>query len=51
MIKPTLDNKIRSKNTHGGDANTRLGSSIGGAKASEDNGGRAAHGTEEGLNS
>jgi hypothetical protein len=33
----TFDNEIRSQNTHGGNTNTRLGCSIGGAEAGEDN--------------
>lgn len=49
IIEHTLDDKVRSKDTHGGDTNTRLGGSIGGTKAGEDDGGCAAHGTEEGL--
>ena len=45
----TLHDKIRSKDTHGGDTDARLCGSVGGAKAGEDDGGGAAHGTEEGL--
>ncbi len=47
----TLDDKIRSKNTHSRDTDSRLCGSIRGAKAGEDNGRCAAHGTEEGLSS
>ncbi len=46
----TLDDEIRSENTHGGNTDTRLGSSVRGTKAGEDDGCSAAHGTEERLN-
>lgn len=42
-----LDDEIRSQNTHGGDTDTRLGSTVCGTKAGEDDGSCAAHGTEE----
>ena len=45
----TLDDEIRSENTHGSNTDTRLGSSVRGAKAGEDDGCSAAHGAEEGL--
>lgn len=45
----TLDDQIRSENTHGADSDTRLGSSICGTKASEDNGWGTSHGTKEWL--
>jgi hypothetical protein len=45
----TLNNQVWPKNTHGGDTNTRLCSSICGTEAGEDDGGRAAHRSEEGL--
>lgn len=45
----TLDDQVGSQNTHGGDTNARLCGSIRRTKAGEDNGGRAAHGTKEGL--
>lgn len=45
----TLDDEIRAQDTHGGDADTRLGRAVRGAEAGEDNGCCAAHGTEEGL--
>ena len=47
--KHTLDDEIRSKNTHGRDTDARFGGSIGCAKACEDDGGGATHGAEEGL--
>lgn len=45
----TLDDQIGTENTHGGDTNARLGGTIGGTEASEDNGTGAAHSTKEGL--
>jgi len=45
----TLDDQVRPEDTHGGDADTRLGSAIRGAEAGEDNGCCAAHRSEEGL--
>ena len=48
-MQPTLHNKVRAKHTHGGDADTRLGGTIGGTQAGEDDGAGAAHRTEEGL--
>jgi hypothetical protein len=45
----TLDDQVRAKDTHGRDTNTSLGGTVGSTKAGEDNGGGAAHGTEEGL--
>ena len=45
----TLDNKIRSKNTHSGDTNTGFCCAIGSAEASEDYGGGAAHCAKEWL--
>jgi len=45
----TLDNQIWSEDTHGRDTNTRFCGSVGGTEAGEDDGGGAAHGTEEGL--
>lgn len=45
----TLDDEIRAEDTHSGDTNTRLGSTVGGAKAGEDNGASAAHDTKEWL--
>jgi hypothetical protein len=47
----TLDDEIRSENTHGTDTDAGLGCAVGGAEAGEDDGGGAAHGTEEGLRS
>lgn len=49
MERRTLDDEIRAEDTHGGNANTRLGSAVGGTQAGEDNGAGAAHGTKEGL--
>ena len=34
----TLDDEVRSENTHGCDTDTRLGGAVGGAEAGEDNG-------------
>jgi hypothetical protein len=48
-LQLTLDNQVRSENTHGANSNTGLGGSVRGTKASEDNGRRAAHGTKEWL--
>jgi len=45
----TLDDKVWSQNTHGRDADTRLGRAVGRAEASEDNGDGAAHSAEERL--
>jgi len=45
----TLDDEIRTEDTHGCDTNTRLGSAVRGTQAGEDDGCCAAHGTEEGL--
>lgn len=45
----TLDDQIRAEDTHGRDTNTSLGGTVGSTKAGEDNGGGAAHSTEEGL--
>lgn len=45
----TLDDQVRTKDTHGRDTNTSLGGTVGSTKAGEDNGGGAAHGTKEGL--
>jgi hypothetical protein len=49
MVGRTLDNQIRAQNTHSGNTDTCLGSSVGGTETCEDDGGRAAHRTEEGL--
>jgi len=43
-----LDDQVRPEDTHGRDANTRLGSAVGSTEAGEDDGGGAAHRTEEG---
>lgn len=45
----TLHDQIGTENTHGGDTNTRLGGTVGGTQAGENNGAGAAHSTEEGL--
>ena len=45
----TLDDQVRAEDTHGRDTNTGLGGTVGSTKAGKDNGGGAAHGTEEGL--
>ena len=49
LARLTLDDQVRAKDTHGRDTNTSLGGTVGSTKAGEDNGGGAAHGTEEGL--
>ena len=46
---PTLDDKVRAENTHGSNTDTRLGGTVRGTQAGEDNGTGATHGTEEGL--
>ena len=48
-IQRTLDDEVRSEDTHGRDTDTGLGSTIRGAEAGEDDGRCATHGTEEGL--
>lgn len=48
-IQRTLDDQVRAEDTHAANTNTSLGSAIGGAKAGEDDGGRAAQRTKEGL--
>lgn len=45
----TLDDKVRAENTHGGNTNTRLGGTVRGTQAGEDNGTGATHGAKEGL--
>lgn len=45
----TLDNQIRSEDTHGSDTDTRLGGTIGSTQTGEDDGAGAAHCTKEGL--
>jgi hypothetical protein len=45
----TLNDQIRSKNTHSTDTDTGLGSTVRSTETGEDNGGSAAHGTEEWL--
>lgn len=45
----TLDNQIRTEDTHGGDTDTCLGGSVGGTETCKDDGRCAAHRTEEGL--
>jgi hypothetical protein len=46
----TLDDQVGAEDTHGSDTDTRLGGTVRGAKAGEDNGAGAAHSTKEGLN-
>lgn len=45
----TLDDQVRTQDTHGSDTNTGLGRAVRGTQAGEHDGGRAAHGAEEGL--
>jgi hypothetical protein len=49
VARRTLDDQIRAQDSHCGDTDTCLCGSVGGAKAGEYDGGRAAHGAEEGL--
>ncbi|GAC93343.1 ribose-5-phosphate isomerase [Pseudozyma hubeiensis SY62] len=44
----TFDQEVRSKNTHGRDTYTGLGSTIRGTETSEDDGSRASHSAKEG---
>lgn len=48
-MQQTLHDQVGSENTHGRDTDARFCRSIGSAEAGEDDGGGAAHGTEEGL--
>ena len=48
-IRHTLDDQIRTEDTHGRNANSGLGSTISSTEAGEDDGGRAAHRAEEWL--
>lgn len=45
----TLDDEVRAENTHGGNTNTRLGGTVRGTQAGEDNSTGATHGAKEGL--
>jgi hypothetical protein len=45
----TLDDQIRSEDTHGADTDAGFGCTVGGAEAGEDDGGHAAHRSKEGL--
>lgn len=45
----TLDDQVGAKNTHGSNANTRLGGTVRGTQAGEDDGNGATHGSKEGL--
>jgi hypothetical protein len=45
----TLDDEIRSQDTHGGDTDASLCGAVGGAEAGEDDGAGAAHRSEERL--
>lgn len=45
----TLHDEVRAEDTHGGDTDPRLGGTVGGTQAGEDDGAGAAHGTKEGL--
>lgn len=45
----TLDDEVRTQDTHGANTNTRFGSSIGSTETRENDGGGAAHRTEERL--
>lgn len=45
----TLDDQVRPEDTHGGDTDAGLGGAVGGAEAGEDDGGHAAHRSEERL--
>ena len=45
----TLDDEIRSQDTHGGDTDASFCGAVGGAEAGEDDGAGAAHRSEERL--
>lgn len=45
----TLDDQVRPEDTHGGDTDAGLCGTVGGAEAREDDGGHAAHRSEERL--
>lgn len=45
----TLDDQVRSEDTHGSDTNTRLGGTVRGTQACEDDSRRATHSTKEWL--
>lgn len=45
----TLDDQVRPEDTHGRDTDTSLCGTVGGTEAGEDDGGRAAHRSEERL--
>jgi hypothetical protein len=45
----TLDDEIRSQDTHGGDTDAGFRGAVGGAEAGEDDGAGAAHRSEERL--
>lgn len=49
MEERTLHDEVRAKDTHGSDTDTRLGGTVRGTQAGENNGTGATHGTEEGL--
>ena len=49
LCQHTLDDQIWAEDTHGGNSNTGLSSSICGAEAGKDDGGCASHRTEERL--
>lgn len=48
-MKRTLDDEVRAEDTHGRNTDTSLSSSVGSAEAGEDDGGGAAHRSEERL--
>ena len=45
----TLDDEIRSQDSHGGDTDASFGRAVGGAEAGEDDGAGATHRSEERL--
>lgn len=47
----TLDNQVGAEDSHAANPDTGLGGTIGSSEAGEDNGGRAAQRTKEGLKS
>jgi hypothetical protein len=47
--KRTLDDQVGPEHTHGRDTNTCLSGTVGGTEAGEDDGGSAAHRSEERL--
>lgn len=49
VVKRTLDDQVGPEDTHGGNTDTSLSGTVGSAEAGEDDGGSAAHRSEERL--